>query len=72
MHPALIGLQRAKDGYLTSMGFDRAREFGLLGSYMQMMNRGGSGGYKPHYIAAAKIGAGKDPLPKAKRPNQPF
>ncbi len=72
MHPALAALERVRDRDLSGMGFDRARDFGVLGSYMQMMNRGKSGGYRPAWIVAAKIGPGKDPLPKATRPNQPF
>lgn len=62
MHPALSALRRFKDRQLVGMGFDRARAFGLLGSYMEMMNRGKSGGYQPRSIVAAKISAGKDPL----------
>lgn len=69
MHSALVALQRLRDRTLIGLGFDRAAEFGLLGSYMQMMNRGKSGGYSRRAIAAAKIGPGKDPLPKARRPN---
>lgn len=48
------------------MGFDRARRMGLLGSYMEMMNRGGSGGYKRQWITAAKMRPGVDPLQKAR------
>ncbi len=66
MHPALQAMQRLRDRYLGSMGFDRARKMGLLGSYMEMMNRGGSGGYRKEWIVAAKMRPGTDPLPKAR------
>jgi len=66
MHPALSALRGLKDKRLIALGFNRARERGLLGSYMEMMNRGGSGGYRKEWIVAAKMKPGTDPLPKAR------
>ena len=70
MHPAMIALQRATDRAFIGMGFDRARAVGRLGSYMQMMNRGASGGYKRQWITLAKMNPGVDPLTNGKR-NEP-
>lgn len=66
MHPALLALQRLNDRDLSAWGFDLSRRRGLLGSYMQMMNRGGSGGYPERAILAAKMKPGVDPLAKAR------
>lgn len=67
MHDALIALRRVRDRDLSAMGFDRARSMGVLGSYMEMMNRGWSAGYWREWIADAKMRPGVDPLAKSKR-----
>lgn len=58
--------QRMKDASVRYIGFDRARERGLLGGYMEMMNRGCSGGYLKRDIVAAKMNPGFDPMPPAR------
>lgn len=63
---ALAAVQRMKDASVRYIGFDHACQMGLLGSYMEMMNRGGSGGYDRRAIVAAKMNPGVDPLPKAR------
>lgn len=63
---AFAAVQRMKDASVRYIGFDRARETGLLGGYMEMMNRGGSGGYPKRAIVAAKMNPGVDPLPNAR------
>jgi hypothetical protein len=63
---ALDAVQRMKDMAVRYIGFDRARQMGLLGGYMGMMNRGGSGGYHKRDIVAARMKPGVDPLPKAR------
>ncbi len=45
---------------------------GLLGTYMEMMNRGESGGYMAGWILSAKKAPGFDPLPKPRRAQPPF
>lgn len=67
MHEALIALRRARDIRLFAGGFDRAREMGVLGSYMDMLDRGGSGRYGRKLIVAAKMHPGKDPMLMAER-----
>jgi hypothetical protein len=62
---AITAVRRMKDASVRYIGFDRARQMGLLGSYMEMMNRGGSGGYSKRDILAAKVRPGVDPLRKA-------
>lgn len=59
---AFAAVQRMKDAAVRCIGFNRAREMGLLGSYMEMMNRGGSGGYSKRDIVAAKMKPGTNPL----------
>lgn len=39
---------------LFRMGYDEARRRGLLPEYMEMMNRGKSGGYSQEQIAKAR------------------
>ncbi len=62
MHDAIKAQIRLNDIQLSALGFDAANRFGRLGSYMEMMNRGGSGGYKKSWVLAAKKNPGKDPL----------
>lgn len=62
--PMWFGIRKLQDSEFG--GFDYARERGLLGSYMEMMNRGGSGGYDRRWITAAKMRPGVDPLSKAR------
>lgn len=64
-HPGYLASIRLRDEMLVSYGFDGAREFGLLASYMEMMNRGGSGGYRKRDIQAARANWGVDPLKPA-------
>lgn len=61
MHPALIALRRARDIQLSCMGYDMALRWGMLGSYMAMMDRGGSGGYGRRLIAQARMFPQVDP-----------
>ena len=60
-HPALKAMTRAKDLSFGGMGFDFANALGRLGSYMEMLNRSGSGGYPLRVIVAAKKKPGFDP-----------
>jgi len=39
---------------LSAFGYDACKKMGNLESYMLMMNRGGSGGYKEHHLAKAR------------------
>lgn len=70
MHDTLTALRRVRDRDLSAMGFDRARSMGVLGSYMEMMNRGGSARYRREWIAAEKMRPGVVPLAKAKPPTR--
>ena len=63
MHSALEAMQRISDRGLWVLGFVCATNTGRLGSYMEMLNRGGSGGYSTRDICAAKMRPGFSPLP---------
>lgn len=68
MHEALLAVRAARDRQLFHLGFERALSIGLLGSYMEMMNRGGSGGYSRREILLARLYPRVDVLGKPARP----
>ena len=61
---ALDAMKATRDRSLSRIGFDRALFLGILGSYLEMMNRGKSGGYSKRSILIAKMRPGVDPLRK--------
>jgi len=67
-HPAYEAVMIMKDKVIAPRGFDSAVQCGLLASYMQMMNRGRSGGYSRYDIQMALQYWGVDVLRPAHRP----
>lgn len=61
MHAAMLALRRTRDRQLSAMGFDSALRSGVLGSYLEMMDRGSSGGYGVRRAVACKMQPGADP-----------